>query len=155
MRAGLCRKLFVDPGECHQGLGAAGDTCRRGLRRAGKFVPDRKHGVVGVLAPGIGQGAERGVELLDMRERLQGVVPRGEEALADGFVLEYEILPGAAFEIDGALGQLLHARVEGDCRCAAFAAVAGELLERHPAADGRCAQYAGDDEKACQKGQAE
>ena len=24
------------------------------------------------------------------------------------------------------------------------AAIAGELLERHPAADGRCAQYAGD-----------
>ncbi|WP_341649000.1 hypothetical protein [Thauera humireducens] len=147
-------KLLVDPAQRQQGLGTAGEAVAAGSGGP-RFAPDRQHDVPGVLAPRVGQGRERGVEQLDARERPQRFIPRGEETLADGFIFQHQVLPGTALEIDRAFGQLLHARVEGDCRCTAFAALARELLERHPAAGGRCAQYAGDDEKAGQQGQAE
>ena len=70
------------------------------------------------------------------------------EALEQHRVVEHEELARAAFEIDGALGQLLDRRVEFERLCAVTLTLRNEVLEREPALDGGPAQEHGDQQKA-------
>ena len=72
------------------------------------------------------------------------------ETLAHSDVLKHQELPGAPFQIHGALAQLLDRSRQLQGLLAVASALLREMLDDQPAAQGSPAQQQHDDDETCQ-----